>query len=342
MTEQLRRMEKERKLKEHTKKSSKSKLLTKEFSAPVKAANALIARRKDEEIARDEKLTKMSQFKYDRECDSMTELRKNLASKLKDFDADEFHKEHVDNRKSCSFKISSKDVISMMMNVPQNCVLDFGPGNKIVHTFDPALRRLLTSKSEKFLKRPKQPLITPTKPSWQRKDIKSKYSKYFRAQSARQPRKTADDSKDGGKVRPQTSMARLNRSYNAEFDTPRGQVVNRKSNLDFNSPRGHKLKRSPSELSASHATKSIVKFNNFTTTKNETESDTGSTVSSKSTGHNRCKSYRILRDMYTYKEEDELPLPDPKEEFMKKCKNMESINYRMIEKRINAFLEQMQ
>ena len=318
MSEQLRRMENERKSKDYTRKSKKSQFLNKEFSLPVKAANTMLARKMSDEILKAEKTSKISQFRYDRECDYINDLRKRLTVKLKDFDSEKFHQERLRNRKSCDFHISNEDIISMMMDVPTNSVLDFGPGNRAFHTMDPELRRVTKSKKgERILKRPKQHVQPYTKQSWQKKNIKSKYSKYFRAQSAKIPHRSSTE--NTSKVRPKTSMPRISTHGDVHQD------------LKWQSL------RSNANLAPSMCSKPYVNFSHASNYVSDTSSEV-STATSKSDAYKRCKSYRMLKTMLTYTAEDETPLPDPREEFKKKCKNMESLNFRSLQKKIDTFL----
>ncbi|XP_060065344.1 uncharacterized protein LOC132545639 [Ylistrum balloti] len=146
MGELVRRLDYERRASHLFKKDPKARFLTKEFSQPVKSANALVQKSKVKALANLREEMKYFGIKHDQEKENLETFRKGLGLKSVNFQESRFQQ----TRCRSSMVVKSSHELSadrILRTVPSNYVLDFGPGNRPIYTTnDPKkVRRTLSA-----------------------------------------------------------------------------------------------------------------------------------------------------------------------------------------------------
>lgn len=310
MGELLKRQNEEIQRKENKRQPTQQRVLYKEFSRPVRAANHLENRLMLERIAKAARLSKKNQFKYDREVDDIHQLEKTLTVKSIDFDGEEFHKIH---EKQCRVpNIRVPTVNDILNRVPSNCVLEFGPGNQIIEK---------TPKNKRQMYHQKVASNDRFSSGFDKSQVHSKYAKYFRSKSA-SPSSTRE--RMNCQRRPMTSRGHIREPEMVDELPPRSQSVMRFT-TQLTTP------NRPISKGVQN------RQNDFT----EQQSAPQETEDSENEDEHKSKSYRTLKEMFTYKEEDETPVPDKKVESLKRLKTKERITFENLDNRVKAFTKKL-
>lgn len=301
--------------KKYMRQPSQPKVLYKEFSRPVRAANYLENRLMLERIAKAAHFSKRNQFKYDRELDDLHQLEKTLTVKSLDFDGEEFHRNH-EKRRHFPF-ISVPTVEDVLNRVPNNCVLEFGPGNQIINKNPKSRRQDFVQQ----LGNDRKHTHHLTRHGRQKNEVHSKYTKYFRSQSACH---RSTKTKSIHQRRPNTSRIHTVREPEAPRDfSPRSQTLNR---LTVNVTSANRPMSN-----VSRGRQSDVPEPDYVANECDVVSEDG----------HKSKSYRTLKEMYTYKEDNEPPIPDKKIESLKRMKAKEKITFQHLDNRVKAFSKKL-
>ncbi|XP_061196470.1 uncharacterized protein LOC133204745 [Saccostrea echinata] len=297
--------------KEYMRQSNQPKFLYKEFSRPVRAANHLENRLMLERIAKAAHLSKRNHFKYDRELDMIHELEKTLTIKSIDFDGEEFHKDHEKRRHFPFTKVHS--VADILDRVPNNCVLEFGPGNQIIEKRPKSKRNIYTQPFENDRQRSRP----PTRQGKQKYPVLSNNIKQGRSQSAFQ--RSTRKLPHGLQTRPNTSHFSRNPGPKGESSPTANRLTI--NILSLNRPMTGISQTRPSDSEGQFCTKK------GSDTPNEDE--------------HKSKSYRTLKTMFTYKEDNEPPVPDKKVESLKRLKAKEKLTFQNLDSRVKAFTKKL-
>jgi hypothetical protein len=299
--------------KNYIRQPSQPKVLYKEFSRPIRAANHLENRLMLERIAKAAHFSKRNQFKYDRELDVLHQLEKTLIIKSIDFDGEEFHRNH-EKRRHFPF-ISVPTVEDVLDQIPSNCVLEFGPGNQIINKKPKSRRQDFVEQRGTDRKH----VHHMTRHGRQKNEVQSKYAKYFRSQSACH---RSTKNKSVNQRRPNTSGVHTTRDPEAarEFFT-RSQ-----SRLTINATSANRPMSELSRARQSDITEPDYVTNNCDLL-NEDE--------------HKSKSYRTLKEMFTYQEDNEPPIPDKKIEALKRMKAKEKNVFQHLDNRVKAFSKKL-
>ncbi|XP_062590077.1 uncharacterized protein LOC134251681 [Saccostrea cucullata] len=315
MGEIVKQLNDEQRGKEYMRQSNQPKFLYKEFSRPVRAANHLENRLMLERIAKAAHLSKRNHFKYDRELDMIHELEKTLTIKSIDFDGEEFHKDHEKRRHFPFTKVHT--VADILDRVPNNCVLEFGPGNQIIEK-RPKSKRNMYSQPFENDRQHSRPATSQGKQKYPA--VLQKNGKQLRSQSAFQ--RSTNKLPHGLQPRPNTSHS-LRKPGPKGGSSPGNQTANR---LTINIL---SLNRPMTGISQTKASDSDGQF----CTKKGSDSP--------NEDEHKSKSYRTLKDMFTYKEDNEPPVPDKKVESLKRLKAKEKLTFQSLDCRVKAFTKKL-
>lgn len=320
MGQLLKRQNDEIKRKENKRQPVQQRVLYKEFSRPVRAANYLENRLMLERVAKAAQLSKRNQFRYDREVDDIHQLEKTLTIKSIDFNGEEFHKIHEKHCRSRDIRIPT--VSDILNKIPSNAVLEFGPGNQIVEK---------RPKSRKHVFHPNKNVDERYALGFDKNLVQSKYAKYFRSKSA-SPSSTRE--RAVCQHRPMTSRGHT--SQRAEIASQRAEIMEK---LTLH---GQPLMRLTTKMTDIRPV-STVPQNRFKESLDPSsiQNKCDSLENEDEEEEYKSKSYRTLKEMYTYKEEDEKPVIDKKLESLKKMKTKERITFQYLDNRVRAFTKKL-
>lgn len=308
MGELLKRQNEEIQRKENKRQPTQQRVLYKEFSRPVRAANHLENRLMLERISKAARLSKRNQFKYDREVDVIHQLEKTLTVKSIDFDEEEFHKIH---EKQCRVpNIRVPTVNDILNRIPSNCVLEFGPGNQIIEK---------TPKNKRQMYHQKVASNDRFSSGFDKSHVQSKYAKYFRSKSAS----------------PSSTRERMNCQRRPM--TTRGHIREPEM-VDELPPRSQSVMRFTTQLTTSQRPISRVQNRQIDFTEQSAPQEIENLENEE---EHKSKSYRTLKEMFTYKEEDEPPVPDKKVESLKRLKSKERTTFENLDNRVKAFTKKL-
>ncbi|XP_033747449.1 uncharacterized protein LOC117332586 [Pecten maximus] len=307
MGELVRRLDYERRSSHLFKKDPKTRFLTKEFSQPVKSANALVQRSKVKTLANLREEIKFFGIKHDQEKVSLEIFRKGLG--LKSVNFEESHFQQTRCRSSMVVKNSYElSADRILRTVPSNYVLDFGPGNRPIYTTnDPKKIRRTLSASESRTSKPEQ------RPSYRSKSAFSRQS----------PQSTGNTSlvlrsKSVGADRLSQTAPKQGYPF-VKTDLPgtiNQQTATRTQKMG-------QLKRRSSSLSDSDDESVFEEEKADEILENESEQL-----------NSNQKSYRLLREEYSIKSKI---LPDTHKENLKRLKNIELSHLHALGERVHKF-----
>ncbi|VDH90983.1 Hypothetical predicted protein [Mytilus galloprovincialis] len=272
------------------------KFTSREYSVPVQAANEMAERLRFGVICRYDEQSSKYLMEYNREKTKTFESLKRISEKTIDFDLDNFRKE----RKRLLKPPPPPDILvpkKILQAVPANCVLDFGPGNSILYYGGEHFKKGVIARNSVITNPRKRNLNRP---------------RPFTAipLSIRQPNSA------------------LNRSGR---NTSLGIVGNsgRLSSLDFASPSG----RNQSQIFPVGLQRTESLIDN----KNEIDEESSHIEYNHKSSHKwqmPNRSFRQLKKLYTYTEEQK---PDLTAERFKMMKNRENVYFKYLDDKVKEF-----
>lgn len=307
MGELVRRMDYERRASHLFRKDPKTRFLTKEFSQPVKSANALVQRSKVKTLANLREEIKFFGIKHDQERVNLEIFRKGLGLKSVNFEESRFQQ----TRCRSSMVVKNTHELSadrILRTVPSNYVLDFGPGNRPIYTTnDPKKLRRTLSASENRASKPEQ------RPSYRSKSAFSRQS----------PHPTGD-----------VSIMSRSKSVGADrlsSQPPKQGYPFAKQELPGTATQQTTSKPQKPAPSLKRRSSSFSDSDDESVFEDEKVDETDSASEQLNSKH---KSYRLLREEYSIKSKI---LPDTHRENLKRLKNIELSHLHALGERVHKF-----